>query len=478
MMQRLLSIFTTPNAPLPTRIGWWHAVPMMAMLLPIIYIAAHATPQLVDFCTGSFLHQGFWPGLLSQFDTYGHQFMGRTLGLLPITLVTALAIDYFYVYALCVLLALLGFILLARRVVRELLPAASAANHTFATVLLTLALVANAPDTHALLFSLPNFFTYALPGLAMALIFMVLYHSLAAQRAFTWQEHATVMLGAAYVALTNEWSGLALIGLLLCSFLARLRLVPDAPEPITHAAALCISLFGAVLILLGPSQPVFSFTHLGMGVLWATYFTPEFFVLRLPLPGVLAWLLFLAFCYRPELSGNSLSDRHRALAAFVFLGLFIISFVAFIFGYLPNEGRLPARGQNQLYILVVVALSVLFCLIVPVIRFRLANLLQRSGWQWPAIPALPVIALLAVLSPAWLAAITQVDEAATFRTEQRARLGLLMNRAEPTVFLPPLTARPSLLAGHDISDNPDDWGNSCIAHFFKAEKVLPQPNNL
>jgi hypothetical protein len=53
-----------------------------------------------------------------------------------------------------------------------------------------------------------------------------------------------------------------------------------------------------------------------------------------------------------------------------------------------------------------------------------------------------------------------------------------MNRAEPTVVLPPLTVRPSLLAGHDISDNPDDWGNSCIAGFFKAEKVLPQPGNL
>lgn len=477
-MARISFIFryllTTP----PFALGWGQAGAMALALVPLFIIALHATPQLFDFCTGSFLHDGFWQGLVNQFNIYGHQFMGRTLAMLPITITATLAVDYFYVYALFSLLALLGFIILARRVVHELLPAARPASNLFAVVLLTLALVANAPSTRELVFNLPAFFTYALPGLVMAMMFMMLYHSLAAQRAFTWQEHAVILGGACFVALSNEWSGVALIGLLLCSFLARLRLVPDAPEPITHAAALCLSLFGAVLILLGPSDPIFTFEHLGMGVAWGLLFTPEFFALRLPLPGIIAWLMFLGFCYRPELRGSTLSTRHRQLASFVFFSLFIISFVAFIFGYLPHQSRLPARGQNQLYVLVLVALSILFCLVLPVLRYRLQTTTNRLPSWLTDIPPLPVIMLLALLSPAWLAAVTQLNDTRTFRAEQRARFALLLDRAEPTVFLPALTVQPSLLADRDISDNPANWSNACIAAFFKADKVMPQPDKL
>ncbi|MGE3770202.1 MAG: hypothetical protein AB7G06_04550 [Bdellovibrionales bacterium] len=465
-------------AATPDKIGWGHALPFAVALLPIVIMVSYATPQLTDFCVGRFMHDGFWDGLINQFNVYGHQFMGRTLNMLPIAIVTWLSIDYFYLYALLCLLALAGFLLLASRVVHELLPASSAPMHLFAVVLLTIALIGNAPAARDMVFSLPGFFTYALPGLVMAMMFMVLYHSLAAQRALTWQEHVIVLLGTCYVSLSNEWSGLALVALLLCSFLTRLRLVPDAPEPITHAAALCLSLFGATLILLGPSQPIFGFDHAGMGLAWSLFFTPEFFVLRLPLPGVLAWLLFLAFTYRPELRGNSLSDRHRALAHFAFFSLFLISFIAFVFGYLPDESRLRARGQNQLYILVLVALSILFCLVVPVIRYRLTPLIDRYAPALRRIRVLPVIIVLALLSPAWLMALAQVDQADTFRSEQRTRLGLLMNRAEQTVFLPPLSVRPSLLADRDISGEAGNWANSCVADFFKAEKVLPQPDNL
>lgn len=477
-MARITFIIRYLLTTAPHALGWGQAGVMALALVPLFFIAAHATPQLFDFCMGQFLHDGLWQGLVNQFNVYGHQFMGRTLGLLPITITTTLAIDYFYVYGLFSILAFIGFVMLARRVVHELLPAATPALHLFAISLLTLAFVANAPSTRELVFNLPAFFTYALPGLVMAMMFMMLYHSLAAQRAFTWQEHTVILAGAGYVALSNEWSGLALIGLLLCSFLARLRLVPDAPEPITHAAALCLSLFGAVLILLGPATPIFTFEHIGMGVLWGLLFTPEFFALRLPLPGIMAWLMFLGFCYRPELRGSTLSTRHRQLAGFVFFSLFIVSFIAFTFGYLPHQSRLPARGQNQLYILVLVALSILFCLVVPILRYRLQPYLNRLPARLMGVPPLPVIMLLALLSPAWIGAVTQIHTAQDFRAEQRARLALLLDRAEPTVFLPPLTAHPSLLADRDISDNPDNWSNACIAAFFKAERVMPQPDKL
>lgn len=444
-------------------------------LLPFLWLMLHATPQVFDFCMGRFLHEGFFNGLVTQFHVQGHQFLGRTLSLLPISIATALEVDYFYVYTLFVLAAGGCFVWLSTRVVRELLPNQPRAVHAFGSILFLIALIGNAPTAREMLFSLPGFFTYALPGLLMVSCLLILYHSLSAQRPFSIAEHMQLMLCATIAGLSNEWSGLALVALFTCSFVMRLRLVPVAPEPISHAAAIGLAMFTSLLVLVGPSEPVFNFAHMGGGLLWGMLYTPEFFALRLPMPGVIAWLLFLGYAYRPELKGNSLSERHRQLARFVFVSLFIISFIAFVFGYIPNQARLPARGQNQLYLIVLVALSALFCLVLPVLRYRLQLLLDR----WPNRPTLrsplPLIVILALLSPAWLAAVSELGEADDFRSEQRARLTAIINRAEPTVYLAPLTVQPALLFDREISNNPNDWRNLCVADFFQASQVLPQP---
>lgn len=463
------------NALLHPQRGRYIVWAFAATLLPFLWLMLHATPQVFDFCMGRFLHEGFWDGLVTQFQIQGHQFLGRTLSLLPIAVATGLKVDYFYVYTVFVLAAGAAFIWLATRVAVDMLPNQPRAMRVFGTVLFILALIGNAPSAREMLFSLPGFFTYALPGLLTAACFLILYHSMAAQRPFSVVEHVQLILCAAIAGLSNEWSGLALVALFLCSFLARLRLVPNAPEPISHAAAIGVSMFTALLVLLGPSEPVFTLAHMGSGLLWGLIYTPEFFVLRLPLPGILAWLLFLWFAYRPELRGNSLSDRHKQLAHFVFVSLFIFSFIAFVFGYIPNQSRLPARGQNQLYLVVLVALSALYCLVLPVLRYRLGTLLQRVPQRLSGRSPLLFIVILALLSPAWLTAVSELGTAGAFRLEQRARLAAIINRAEPTVYLAPLTAQPALLFDREISDNPNDWRNMCVADFFEANQVLPQP---
>lgn len=464
----------------PRDLQWGDAVLFALLLVPVFYIGAHAAPQSFDFCIGRFAEAGFWTGLYAQYNIYGHQFLGRTLNLLPMVLVSEFTLDYFYVYALFIILALASFIVFSRWMVLQILPTAPRQLKLTAAISLSLALLTNAPTVRELVFSLFGFFTYALPGLWLAIIFLCLYRALAASRDFTWPERILLLVATPLISLSNEWSGLALMALLLCAFVARLRLVPEAPAPVLHAILLALSVLGAIGLLLGPQNPIFSLDHLGMGIVWSLLYTPEFFVLRLPLPGTLGWFLLLALSYRPELRARALSDRHRQLLAFTLVSLLMMSFIAFAFGYLPSQSRLPAREQNELYVVVVVALSVTLCLVVPIIRDRLEN--WRQGWPLlqrisdRPLPLLTLALILSFLSPAVLGALWQMQDTATFRTEARTRLALMVNRAEPTVYLPPMTVQPSLLVDRDMSADPNDWRNSCAAEFFKLDRLLPQPH--
>lgn len=476
LQAHFVALFTVRTA---RDLTWPPAWVFTVLLLPMLYVGAHASPQSYDFCTGRFLHEGFWTGVYDQYNTYGHQFLGRTLGFLPLVLVSEFSLDYFYIYALFIMLGLVSFILFARWMVRQLLPTTPAPLKFLAATVLAVALTADAPKVRELIFSLPGYFTYALPGLLMSVIFICLYRALAATRDFTWPERIMLLTTTPLLALSNEWSGLALMSLLLCAFIVRLRLVPEAPAPILHAILLGLSILGAIMLLLGPQDPIFKLDHMGMGFLWSLLYTPEFFLLRLPMPGVIGWFLLLAVSYRPELRAATLSDRHRQLLSFTLLSLILVSFIAFTFGYLPNEDRLPARGQNELFVVVIVALSVAFCLIMPILRYRFDQTLQR----WPVLqnaaqkspPLLVLALLLSLLSPGVLGALWQMNSVGTFREESRARLALMINRAEPTVYVPPLTAQPSLLFDRDVGSNPNSWRNNCMADFFKVDRVLRQP---
>ena len=463
----------------PRDLQWGDAFAFACLLLPLLYIGAHATPQSLDFCLGRFAELGLWDGLLAQYNIYGHQFLGRSLSLLPLHLVGAFSLDYFYVYALFILLGMISFIVFSRWMVLQLLPTAPRPLKLTAATSLAIALLANAPSVRELAFSLFGEFTYALPGLLLSIVYLCLYRALAASRDFTWVERFVLLAATPIVALSNEWSGLALMALLLCAFVARLRLVPEAPAPILHAILLGLSIMGTIALLLGPQNPIFTLEHMGMGIVWSVIYTPEFFALRLPLPGTLGWFLLLALSYRPELRTHNLSERHRQLLAFTLVSLLMMSFIAFAFGYLPAESRLPAREQNELYVVVVVALSVTLCLVAPLIRDRLEGwrqsvpLLQKLTAK--PLPLLTLALILSFLSPAVLGALWQMPAAATYRTESRTRLALMVNRAEPTVYLPPLSAQPGLLFDREITSDPADWRNSCAADFFKLDRVLPQP---
>lgn len=446
------------------------------LLLPLAWLGLHAAPQLVDFCAGKFMEADFTSAVLRQYQSYGHQFLGRTLNLLPLALVTESALDYFYVYSSFIMGGLACFIVFARWMIQQLLPTSPRPLRLLASISLALALLANAPTVRELVFSLPGLFTYALPGLGLGLVFLTLYRALAASRDFMWPERLLLLLVTPFCALSNEWTGLALMALLLCAFITRLRLVPEAPAPILHASLLGFSIMGAILLLLGPQQPIFTFDHLGMGVLWSLVYTPEFFVLRLPLPGVIGWFLLLSLSYRPELQGQSLSDRHRQLLSFTLVSLGVVSLIAFAFGYLPSQSRLPARAQNELFILVLVALSLALCLIIPVVRYRLNALGGRYPWLRKPLPLLTIALVLGALSPGVLGGFWQAPEAPAFRQEARARLNLMVNPAEQTVFLPRLSVQPGLLFDHDIDEDPASPRNACVASFFKLDKIQPQPN--
>lgn len=468
------------NMRTPRDLTWPPVLLFTVLLLPLLYVAAHASPQSYDFCTGRFLHEGFWQGLYDQYNSYGHQFLGRSLGFIPLLLVSEFSLDYFYIYALFVLIGLLTFIIFARWMVLQLLPTTPAPLKWLVSTMLVLALVANAPKMRELAFALPGYFTYALPGLLISIIFICLYRALAASRDFTWTERALMIATTPLIALSNEWSGLALMALLLCGFIARLRLVPDAPAPILHAILLGLTILGAILLLLGPQDPIFHLDNMGMGLLWSLLYTPEFFLLRLPMPGVIGWFLLLAISYRPELRAATLSDRHRQLLTFTVVSLLLISYIAFAFGYLPQQQRLPSRAQNELFLVVIVALSVALCLVMPILRWRIDQWAQR----WPRLEATlakprPVLAFalaLSLLSPAVLNALWQMKDVGTFRDESRARMALMIDHAEPTVYLPPLSAQPSLLFDRDVGRNASAWRNDCIADFFKLDKVIRQPS--
>jgi Family of unknown function (DUF6056) len=459
--------------------GWpWVAV-LLAALAPLMASALFAAPQTDDFCYGAIALQDGVAGIWRHYQHWSGRLVASALIPLPSIVASALGVDLFAVYECFVAAFLLGFALLCYWLIPRLLPIRTNPARLFFALAFFIALAANAPTTRHMLFWMPGAFTYTLPAFVVLPLFALLYRALAEH---TWMSRRQVsfFLAASFLAsLCNELAGPIMVLMLGLSLAARRHLGFERIATAQHVMLITAALAGTVIVYAAPGNLLREATLSGSGDLvgalfWGSLWVPGFLALQLPRPGVAGWFVLLAVTVAADPALTPTSRRARTLFGFCFLTLAGACWVSFVAGYYARGRPLPARAQNALFLLSILALSYAAVLALGVCRRHLGRWLSGDVSAAPALRRLRTagVALL-VLSPALLVAFWQLPQGPAFRRETRAQLLTIGADPGPVVYVRQVETQPLLLFNNRLSADGREWPNRCISRYFGKKAVIP-----
>jgi hypothetical protein len=328
---------------------------------------------------------------------------------------------------------------------------------------------------------MPGAFTYTLPAFVILPLFALLYRALAER---TWMSRPQVVLflpASVLAALCNELAGPITVLMLGLSLYARRRWTLEPAATAQHAMLMIAALAGTLVVYAAPGNLLREATLSGSGrffdaLVWGSLWVPGFLALQLPRPGVVGWFALLAVTVAISPAVAPPPGRARTLLSFCFLTLTGSCWLSFVAGYYAQGRPLPARAQNTLFLLSVLALSYAFVLALCVSRQPLGRWLSSDLSAPLALRrARSAGVALLLLSPAVLVAFWQLPHAPAFRREAGAQLRTIGADPLPVAYVRQVETRPRLLFNNALSADGREWPNRCLARYFRKRAVIPIP---
>lgn len=471
------------DTALPWEYGRSWIAALLAALVPLTALSFFTAPQTDDFCYGAILSQDGFAGIWQHYQAWSGRLVANTLIPLPTVLSSLLRIDLFVVYAFFTVSFVLGLGVLCYWLIGKLLPKFANPSRLFFAAALFIVMAANAPTTRQMVFWLPGAFTYTLPAFVMLPLFMLLYRGLADQTWLSRRQFFLFVPALLLAALCNELTGSIAALMLGLSLYGRRYLAFERAQTAQHALLIAAALAGTLIVYLAPGNLLREATQPASGSLfgalfWGTLYVPEFFVLHLPMPGVIGWFLLLALlvAHYPPLPPDP--RRVRSLLGFALLTLVGACWFSFVAGHYGHGSRLPERAQNLLFFLSILCLSFVLSLALRTNR----NGQRLIAWFSKNLPkplTVPMLRMAGVafllLSPAVLGALWELPQAPAFRRETRAQLLTISTDPLPISYVQQIETTPRLLFANRLSQDGREWPNRCIARYFSKRAVMPLP---
>lgn len=467
----------------------WKAICIPAIvILPFLVLVICAHPVADDFSLGAaWRDSGLITYLTDMYRNWSGRLFGLSLAPLPIMihyLVGSELLPTYQILCACTLIAIVGASLWASLI---LLPSAPPRMALLAGAMLAAALVAGAKNPEQLVYWFTGISFYTIPGIAILLITVWLWSKVWDQTPISMAQAAVTSLAGLLVALSSEFSGIALI-LLIASSLVQRRLMPKAPRQYaTHVFIVGLISFGTLIVLLAPGNAV-RLNVLGVHepmIPRAIYMIPltardvvEFLCRRLINPAVIAtvaiFALFASRMIRP------LPLPRSILFGLLPLGAALIAITTGLWmGRIASGEMLEERAQNQLH----------FILVASLVAAVVAGVRAGVGYRYlNAAPplfriknshfAVTVLLVLALFTPNfWTAtkfAVLYCRESSRSVALQFKLMGAGPARGAPVLesdLVLPRLSNSNAFFRESISEDPNHWVNQVVARYMGIRSV-------
>lgn len=460
----------------------WVCVPLLlAGLLPLVLLIAHAVPQADDFAYGALARDhGLLGGMAEMYVRWSGRFLISLLIMLPTALADRLGVGLVTVTQLGGLAMLALIAGLALFTARLVIPKAAGWPAGLGGLLFLYVLLANARSVRDTLYWVPGFAPYALPAMIGAFLYAWLHRAAARGRRLAPGHLLWLCPLLAGTAGANEFTGPALAIIVAASYALRAGLGGGRPpQPLFHLALVLAALAGTAVVLAAPGNDVRVAQQSAGGapletLVWGPIYFLNYLALRVDSPGLAGWLLLVALAVRS--AGDRADSRAAApsptapllvwmpLAVFVAYGL--LAFCAGVYGL---GSLLPGRAQNQVHLTLMVLTSLAVAEAARTYGPALSAW-RRARAPWLDRRRLAAIAILLIaLSPQTYRAAYDLlsGQAAGFEAENRLRFGKLEESpALKKLLLPAWQHRPALLVQEDMTPEPLHWISLAVADYY------------
>lgn len=449
-----------------------------------VALAFFAAPQLDDFCFGSlWAAKGFEGGVAHYYATLTGRVTAIALMLLTFELQRGLELDIFAMYQLTSIALMTLFVWLAIWTARRLWPSMRGWPGLFGGLALAFAMIAGARSVRDLLYWHSASLTYSVSSIVTMLVFVSLYTGAARRTAPSWAWGAFLTGSTFLAALGNEFTGAMIVIVTLGSLVVRLRHRDMPTASALHGALIAAAVIGFIILALAPGNALrlAMFGH-RPDLLASLFHGPVRFIaylgLRVDNYGVIGWLVLAALHTRVHDRAAAPGPTPVAILVWSAVAVFVLcGIAAFTAGYYGMQSALPARSQNQVYLVGFVALTFASVEGSRLYGDRVAIWIQqRTPWLTAGRAVAGALALMAVSLGVLRGAHALVFDAAEFRAAVEARVATLEAApAGSVVAVPAIEPRPKILFVADIDADPKHWANQCLATFYGVRQAELRP---
>lgn len=470
-----------PAKPRIARAAWLLAsIPPGVFLTGLFALVFYAAPEHDDFC---FAYLNASSGFVKTVAQFYSELTGRILPLLliqvPGAISTSTGIGLLPAYSIS--LAIVATILFSGLFLAASLvfPRASGLPRTFLALSFVASVLGAAPSVRDLLYWLPAVACYVPPSLGT--IFILGTCARTARDGTGFSRTATILMAVvgSMAALSNEFTAIWLITILVCSILVRYarRQPLQAGHHLLIAAVILVS-WAVVVLAPGNSMRMAAQASGAGNVSRALYEALRFSLVGfgrfLREPAIIGWLLVTAlFTLAASTRSDPARDDDRKLA----YGIGAIALFCCYFEYFAHEYstgiRLVERAQNQALILLLFGSTLAVSFLTEAFRTRLeplfgaAAVLKLDSAALPCTLGLLIAASLYFSSTGFLLRLER-NELYDYHRESVERDALLTTSSESTVAVPTHQHSPTLLMSADVTAN-----ISCIAGYYRKSTLIP-----
>jgi hypothetical protein len=455
------------------------AVFLLKLFAPTLY----SIPESDDFCFAySHLQSGFGGTLW----TFYHSAIGRVVPVLLMQIPAAISsvtfIDYFLGNVLTLVVFEILFAAATVFVMSRVWPLGSFTQWIATGAALAAAITCEAPSIREMLYWLPGVSCYMVPAAIAVLVFVEFINAVENGTEFSPWTARALAIGCFVAALCNEFTPAWLIGIVICSLLAR-KIFGHQLQIREHALIGLAAVAGYAILLLAPGNAVRmgqfstagSFIH---SLVEALNFSLIGLGRMLREPATASWLAIAALLTIVQPEQTEVPDRKRKLLA---AGVALVSLGCGYFEYFVHQfatgNRLVERAQNEALIFVLFGLTMSVVLLArsfrDPIRQRLEVLVPPRSLAAALVPAGVAILAIVPLYYSSNATLLRVEQASfrAFWLEAIERHVNLTLSTERSLTIPKYRATPSALTSFDVTDDPTRLPNDCIARFYGRDAV-------
>jgi hypothetical protein len=456
----------------------------LALLAQLFVLTSYAGPESDDYC---FLYRSSQLGIIGTVWHFHATATGRisssalTLRPHPIGELTGLDITVCYVLTLLALQMAFAAAALAFSF-RLWARASLAAKVWFAAAFLATA-ASQAATIREMLYWLNGVACYMIPSAIVVLMLAEFVRKAETGAGLSRPTVAWFAVGSFIAATCNEYTAIWIFGLVAGSLLTRWCLKHDSQIK-EHAIIGAAALFGFLIVLVAPGNSV-RMSHLPeAGQFWhsaieALHYARVNFVRHAVQPATAPWLVLVALFALMQPEQQSDFRQRRLLATAIVIFCLGCGYFAYFTHQYATGVYMVERAQNQVMVFVLAGLTIAAALLAEDFRRPLRRYLSdRIGLRRSLVLA-PMIFLLFFV-PLYYSKTSSLlraerDSFRTFWLESIQRHTLLSFSTEQDLVVAKHRSLPTVLAGSDVTDDPDRLPNDCIAGFYGKRSVIAGP---